>query len=271
MSLRHAFLAVGVASLAGSALADGRITMTDGTGFYNGSDGQGGAFTATAAESNPGYNGIYGGNRRTGDGRGDGTTSFMSFCLEKNENISFGRTYYTQIATSAANGGIGGGHPDPLSAATAAVYREFRRAGTNTVLFGGASIAGQSNYNFSNGYNTSQETSAVQHAIWALEGEITLDLVPANHNYIDQLANLIVQWANANNNGALLGVRVMRLWTNRTSDGHGGWVYSGYAQDQLTLVPLPPMALSALGTLGLAGVRMALRRRSLRSQERPTL
>lgn len=255
------------ASLTTHAAADGRITMSDATGFYNGSDAQGGSFTATAPASNAGYNGTYGGNLLSGDGRGSGANSFLTFCLEKNENITFGRTYYTQIATSAANGGNGGGHPDPLSAATAAVYREFRRAGTNTVLFGGAAIAGQSSYNFTNGgYNTRQETSAIQHAIWALEGEITLDLVVSHHNYTDQLANLIVNWANANNNGALMGVRVMRLWTNRSGSAGGGYTYSGYAQDQLTLVPLPAAAPAALGLLAsLAGVRAIRRARQGRN------
>src|SRR5690606_29717058 len=42
-----AMLVVGAG--AASALADGRVTVTDATGDYNGSDGSGGAFTVTRA------------------------------------------------------------------------------------------------------------------------------------------------------------------------------------------------------------------------------
>ena len=258
---------IALAGISSVAFGDGRITMSDATGFYNGTDGQGGAFTATAPSSNAGYNGLYGGNLRSGDGRGTGSNSFLTFCIEYNEHIGFGTTYYTQIATSASNGGVGGGHPDPISGATAAVYREFRRAGTNTVLFGGARLfgSGTANYNFSSnnsggGFNTSEETSAIQHAIWSLEGEITLDA----NNRVDQLAQLIVNWGMANDHG-LQGVRVMRLWTNR-SGSNGNYTYSGFAQDQLTLVPLPPASLAGLGMLAGVASFGVIRRRKLNAR-----
>lgn len=236
--------------LSSVALADGRIRMDDGYGMYDGTNGSGGAFKATGLS---GFNGLTGDNFTPGDGRSAGDNTFLTFCLEYSEHFSFSGEYYTQISTSASNGGgdPNQGDPnrtDPLSATTARLYREFRNGGT----FGDTG-------SFADGYNTSAETSAIQDAIWYSEGERSLSDIGGTGS----LAYQIWDWADTHNNGSLMNVRVLRLWTNRESDGHGGWIYSGHAQDQLTLVPLPPAALA--GGLGLAtcGVVIARRRRSL--------
>ena len=238
-----------VALMAGSqALADGQIRMDDGFGFYNGTDGSGGAFMTTRIS---GYNGLTGDNLISGDGRGTGSDTFLTFCLEYSEHFYFGGYYYTQISTSASNGGgdPNQGDPnrtDPLSATTARLYSEFRNGGD----FGGTG-------SFADGYNSSAETTAIQNAIWYSEGERSL----ADIGGMGGLAYQIWDWANTHNNGTLNNVRVLRLWTDRTSDGHGGYTYSGHAQDQLTLVPLPSAAWAGLS--GLAGIAvLGLRRRA---------
>lgn len=249
---------VAVAGLASVTLADGRVTMTDATGFYNGTDGSGGAFTATKAADGVGanYNGSY-----VGEYGGNGTSgnTYLTFCLEEHENIGFGGTYYAQISTSAMAGGSGydpatnttaPAGSDPLSPVTARIYTEFRNSGN----FGGNST----DATFADGYNTSAETTAIQNAIWYSEGEKTLGDIGGNTS----LAYKIWNWANTNNNGMIGNVRVLRLWTSYNT-GSG---YSGFAQDQLVLVPLPAGAYAGLGTLaGVLGFG-AIRRRRHRSE-----
>lgn len=236
-------LALGTA--AGVALADGRVTVTDATGAYNGTDGSGGAFTVTynasfhANQANAGYNGRYGDNRRLGDGR-DSSTSFLTFCIEENEHLTFGNDYYTQIEKSAVNGGIGGPNPDFISARTALLYLEFRAMisdeNSGTVVPGGR-------FNGSLGPSLSTaETTAIQHAIWASENE-------RSYAGLSTLAQSLYDWADANNNGALNGVRVLRLWNSHSLVSGA---YSGNRQDLLTIVPLPPAAWAGIGSL--AGV-----------------
>jgi len=245
---------IAVAGLAANAMADGRIRINDATGAYNGSDGSGGAFTISRHAGSPfangDYNGTYGGNRISGDGRGN--TSFLSFCLERNENIGFGGEYYTEIATSAAAGGLGGasGGVDPLSSTTQKLYREFRNLADSNDA--NVSTTGRFNGHLSNPLSlTGTDVTAIQNAIWFSEGEL---------NSISGAALLIYNWANL---GTTIvpgseDVRVLRLWTNwNASSG-----YSGFAQDQLTLIPLPPAAWAGLGSLaGVAAFGMIRRRK----------
>lgn len=239
-----AMLVVGAGAV--SALADGRVTVTDATGDYNGSDGSGGAFTVTRStpQANGDFNGIYGDNRRLGDGRAD--TSFLSFCLEVTEHLSFGSTYYTQIATSAANGGAGGGNPDPLSSTTALLYHEFRNMVSDASV-GSVATGGRFN-GLLGAVLTSAETTAIQQAIWYSENEI---------GSISGDALAIYNWANTNNDGSLYNVRVLRLWTGWTAQGG----YSGNSQDLLTIVPLPPAAWAGIASLSGIGIFGIIRRR----------
>lgn len=246
-----AIAAICVVAVAGSAFADGRATITDATGAYNGSDSSGGAFTVTrsAPGANGDYNGSYGDNRRSGDGRV--ADSFLSFCLEIGDTLGFGATYYTEISTSAKrDGSVGSGNsnPDDLSAVTAKIYSEFRSfvsdASSSSVnpgtAFGG--LLGSS--------LTEGETSDIQRAIWYSENEI---------GSLSGTALSIYNWAVANNDGALHGVRVLRLWDHyNASTG----AYSGSHQDLLTMIPLPPSAYAGMGTLvALAGVGYIRRRK----------
>ncbi|MBS0197410.1 MAG: hypothetical protein JSR77_11695 [Planctomycetes bacterium] len=240
-----------VAALAGAALADGRVTIQDATGVYNGTDGSGGAFQVWDAgpAANGNDNGSYGGNLLSGDGRGTGSNSFLSFCIEIQDHLSFGGTYYTQISSSAYDSEppVNLPNPDPLSGTTAKLYSEFRSIANGTAstagLFGGLMGATL----------TSQSTTDLQNAIWYSEGEKAWGDISA-------AAQALYTWAAANNDGALHGVRVLRLWTNYNAQTGE---YSGSHQDLLTCIPLPPAAYAGLGTFASIFALAAVRRRKL--------
>ncbi|MCX5689385.1 MAG: hypothetical protein NTV94_06285 [Planctomycetota bacterium] len=244
-----------LAAVAGMAMADGRVTITDAqptTSPYNGTDGSGGAFTVTmaAAGSPNNYNaygnGIYGDNLYAGDGRGTGSTSFLSFCLEYQDHLNFGGTYYTEISTSAYDdtAPTSTPNPDTLDARTAAIYREFRKITDGTAstagLFGGALGSTL----------TQAGTTAIQQAIWFSEGEI---------GSISGAALAVYNWGVANESQGVGSVRVLRLWDNYNAQTG---VYSGSHQDLLTMIPLPPSAYAGMGTLaGMLGLAAARRRK----------
>ncbi len=243
-----------VAGLAGAALGDGRVTIYDATGVYNGTDGSGGAFQVWDAgpAANGNYNGAYGGNLLSGDGRGTGSNSFLSFCIEVEDHLSFGGTYYTQISTAAydSESPVNLPNPDPISGTTAKLYSEFRKipnsntANADTTLrFGGlfgSTLSGQ-------------ETTDLQNAIWYSEGEKAWGDISA-------AAQALYTWAAGNNDGGLHGVRVLRLWTNYNAQTGQ---YSGSHQDLLTCIPLPPAAYAGIGTFASIFALAAVRRRKL--------
>jgi hypothetical protein len=177
----------------------------------------GGAFRATTVSGNNGMNGGFGGD----------ASSFLTFCLERNEYFSLGNTYYTTIDVAARDGGVAGGSPDPLSPVTAALYLEFR----NTGSFGAMAALG-------NGLlDTGNETRSLQRAIWHSEDELD-----GSEYSNDPLAVALYNWAVANNTGSIGNVRVLNVWGN---SGH-----TQYQQDMLTLVPLPPAAWAGITALG---------------------
>ena len=240
---------VAVAGLASNAMADGRVTTNANPGGsggrYDGTDGSGGAFEITPTtgshvnQNNSGYNGELGGLGLT--------NSFYSFCIERTEFL--GSPQFTEISTSSSGGGISGQDQtgtDPLDARTAVLYQEFRNNGN----YGGVGNIGSSSVVVGKGL-----TSSVQHAIWFIEGELTLAQYSG-----DTDAVAMVAWAQAQvNAGAGIGnVRVLRLWANHsTTTG----AYSGFGQDVLTLIPLPPAAWAGLGSLACVGLFGMIRRR----------
>lgn len=250
--MKMSFVAAAVVAVAGLSMpaVAGTAYLTDGVGNFNGTVGIGGAFTVHSLTGNNGLS----------DGIG-GANTFQTFCIERNETLrpfGNGNVYNTQIATSAVNGGIGGGNPDPLSERTAYLYSRFRIGAS----IGGYLVNGAATYT---GLTAKDVTSALQLAIWRSEDETDssysgLSLSTAMTNAADAMYNAANTWASGNA-GNFLGVSVLRLYF-RDANGNN----AGNTQDQLSFVPLPPAAYAGLGSLvGVLGFG-AIRRRRLRAE-----
>jgi hypothetical protein len=249
--------AVAVAMLvgltSGFAFADGFTRWTDATGGFNGLDGTGGAFVANTDYAGPqGFVGKWG-------GPGAGHTSFLTFCLEKTETINLGglstnpnaaNRYFAKIGTSAVGGGGGAQNgADPLSSATAVLYSTFRSGGSigGYVVDGGTGYGGSIN-------DPRGITSALQHAIWRLEGEQSN--FSALSTAYQPVALAMYNWAleatdgdgtadvPGFQSGALGNVRVLNLYARNTSPGPHFGEYNLNAQSQLTVVPTPTATLA---------------------------
>jgi len=194
-------------------------TITIGGGPYQA--GSGGEFTINVTS-----NGIPGNPK---------DSSFQSFCIETDEYIAFGNTYYVQISTNAILGGANVQSPDPLDPRTAWLYNEF----LNETLTG----------YFDNPLGRKNSAGHLQRAIWYIEQEIG----PPVHG---TLADSFVDLANASDwyaNGYIGNIRVLNLYKNSAC--------TQYAQDQLVRIPAPGAIL--LGGIGVAFVGWLRKRRIL--------
>jgi hypothetical protein len=236
---------VALGAIAAGASAQNQLTLSDPGLTWRVNSFGGGAFLASHEN---GYIGAFG-------GPGGGLDSFLTFCMERNENVGLPQLNYATIDTSAMNGGIGGGTPDPLDTRTAALYAEFRGANT----FGGTAAVALGGDGISNG----SETRALQRAIWFLENEIgnAGDGISDADFEGDSLAHALYLWAVAHDTGDIGSVRVLRLWSQFDPATN---TYSGNRQDQLTIVPLPPAAWAGIGSLaGVAAICYVRRRKQL--------
>jgi hypothetical protein len=156
------------------------------------------------------------------------TDDFLTFCLEYNEHFAPGENLLVKtISNEARAGGVSGstGTGDPIDAATAYLYAQFRNGVTG----------------FTNG-------ALLQQTIWHIEGELAAASGTAAYNLAALAASLVA----GQEAYYLSQVQVLNLWR--------GPNYGTRAQDMLTYTAVPEPASVLLLTLGALGAAAARRR-----------
>jgi hypothetical protein len=170
-----------------------------------------------------------------------GTSSFVTFCLEHNENFSYGTDYIFTLSGAAKNGGVSGGYPeDPVSDATKWLYYQAVTGGYSTWYTTAVPGAALADVNIGANF---------QYAIWALEGEMSL----ASGSGGDRVAN----YALNNQNWSTLAAQGHNVYAMNLVTAAGAPV-----QDQLAYMAPVPDGGATLTLLAGALVGMgALRKR----------
>ncbi|MEN6309188.1 MAG: hypothetical protein ABFD91_15685 [Anaerohalosphaeraceae bacterium] len=158
--------------------------------------------------------------------------SFRTFCLEAGETFTNGVTYFAVINTAAVKGGTGSS--DPLDPRTAYLYTQY--------------MAGAYGYGF-------DTENALQEVIHYIEGERS---ALSTDEVWSEKAETYLKYANKSGWTTIGNVRVVNLWTNYDEKTN---TFSGFAQDQLVLVPAPGALL--LASIGMAIVGGLRRRQSV--------
>ncbi len=152
-----------------------------------------------------------------------------TFCLERDEFLSFNTKYVAQLSTSADKGGRNTDSGDPLDTRTAYLFSHYFH---NTL--GGLMGA------------NSWSTADLQEVFWFLEDEFI-----GEGHVLTTNAQGLLNLATANNNGSLYDVRVMNLY------GLGG----EHKQSLLTAGVPEPATLVMWGVFGACGLMYVRRRR----------
>lgn len=114
---------------------------------------------------------------------GEVSGKFESFCVEKNEYINSGGTFYAVLNAGAVNGGNGGQTPpgsnfDPLDPRTAYLYDQFI-SGTLAGYAYDTSGSGR-------GAIRVRSANALQHVIWYIEDEENMAWTPGDNSLMDK-------------------------------------------------------------------------------------
>lgn len=172
--------------------------------------------------------------------------SFQSFCLEKNEYISYSPAVFnvSAISNEARAGGAGGRittpYPhDPLDVRTAWLYTQY--------------IENPNALNAVNGWSALSvvdKGTAMQQAIWSIEQEI---------GGVTGVASALITAAGAAGWSDTGRVHVLNLtWW---SGGGSSYPTGTFAQDQLYITPVPEPEIYAMMGLGLGLMGFVARRR----------
>jgi hypothetical protein len=191
--------------------------------------GDGGAVWAEVVTGSISYDNVY---WPTG-------SSFLTFCMENDEPISMGSTYWIDIETQTVGGGSGGPSPDPLDPVTAALYRQWLYTEDTT------DAATADEYQLAIWKQEQEAIYGNDNNWYKGDGTTLLHSAYQNPTYTDAYITALI-----NSVGSPSGigeVRVMTLWINQDK--------TGYAQD-LLVVPTPAAVLLGIIGLGAAGWKL---------------
>lgn len=172
---------------------------------------------------------------------------FESFCIERNEYLSFNTYYTAEVDTAAYNGGVGGSvdGSDPLSQYTAYLYYHFRQGDLNTLLTDALGTSFDE--------TITADANSLQYAIWYFENEIT---DTSDAKALDMMALAL---ANATDED-LSKVLVINPYSYYSVVNGATNQQVIQKQSVLELVPVPePMTVLLLG-LGLLSIGIARKR-----------
>jgi len=237
---RLIYIAVVCTFVAGPVMAEPQVQIQGYAGYRSASPWPGGEFTVVLGNGwgSPNPTQYYVDSPGAGTRNVQGTTNtFQTFCVERDETFQWSIPYEVTISDAAIFDGSPPTGSDPISKATAYLYRQFATG----------KLTG---YDYDLTGDRADKAEDLQKAIWTLEDDLNNGEIAGWIR--DALAAEFSEethWKE-DANGAY-GVKVMNLW----DVGFAG-VEGHQRQDMLVLVPTPAAVLLALLGLGSAGMKL---------------